>query len=213
MELSLQDAVAVSESKLEVQGYCPVTYVTVTERGDYKDYEPFVKGSKKFLVLFKSKYFAMSSEENKQEFLCQPGKYSQVSLPAKMPPAKVDLNVDSLPLFGYMEQTVAKILATSFEALINFKPKFPHKTSKESALKYLAIYLKANNPNSSEFLRNKYADKLEKFKQVCENTQWILELCRYYQHDLDNITQQADFVQSIEEFDKSDKLDLRTFIQ
>jgi hypothetical protein len=41
--------------------------------------------------------------------------------------------------------------------------KYPTINSQETALKFIAISLKANNPNQNEFYRKKYRNKLKQF--------------------------------------------------
>jgi adenylate/nucleoside-diphosphate kinase len=48
----------------------------------------------------------------------------------------------SLPLPGFLEQSVASVIVEGLKQLIHFKPKYPSLSTKESVLKYLAIYLK-----------------------------------------------------------------------
>jgi adenylate/nucleoside-diphosphate kinase len=49
--------------------------------------------------------------------------------------------------------------------------KYPTVSSKETALKFLAISLKANNPNKDEQYREKYKQKLERFIKHCSYSQ------------------------------------------
>jgi len=46
--------------------------------------------------------------------------------------------------------------------------KYPTINSQETALKFIAISLKANNPNQNEFYRKKYRNKLKQFLKDCE---------------------------------------------
>jgi adenylate/nucleoside-diphosphate kinase len=43
------------------------------------------------------------------------------------------------------------------------RPKYPTLSSKESALKFLSISLKATNPNKDDEYRQKYQEQLRKF--------------------------------------------------
>jgi adenylate/nucleoside-diphosphate kinase len=49
--------------------------------------------------------------------------------------------------------------------------KYPTVSSKETALKFLAISLKASNPNKDEKYREKYKEKLDKFIKHCNYSQ------------------------------------------
>ncbi len=46
--------------------------------------------------------------------------------------------------------------------------KYPSINCRESALKFIAISLKANNPNKDETYRLKYKMKLEQFLKHCD---------------------------------------------
>ena len=72
----------------------------------------------------------------------QPERYEVKSLPAKLPPLKQPLPVTSLPMLGYLEQTVATAIINSLSAVGALKPKFPFLTSTKSALFYVACHLK-----------------------------------------------------------------------
>ena len=73
-----------------------------------------------------------------------PEKYWDLKLPHKLPPKKEPLMVTSLPMLGYMEQTVATTITKALTAVGNFKPKYPFLTPSRSALVYVAYYLKGN---------------------------------------------------------------------
>jgi adenylate/nucleoside-diphosphate kinase len=55
------------------------------------------------------------------------------------------------------------------------RPKYPTLGSKESALKFLSVSLKANNPNKDDEYRQKYSEKLNKFIKECDYSQEIRE--------------------------------------
>ena len=66
------------------------------------------------------------------------------SLPAKLPPPKQPVAVTSLPMLGYLEQTVATAVINALSAVGAQKPKYPFLSSTKSALVYLAYHLKGN---------------------------------------------------------------------
>ena len=41
--------------------------------------------------------------------------------------------------------------------------KYPFLTVKQTSVKYLALFLKANNPNNNEYAKKKYSKKLDEF--------------------------------------------------
>lgn len=72
----------------------------------------------------------------------QPNYYEISNLPSKLPPLKQASSVTSLPMLGYLEQSVATAIIDCLSAIGIFKPKFPSFSSTESALYYVGLYLK-----------------------------------------------------------------------
>ena len=64
------------------------------------------------------------------------------TLPAKLPPLKQPLPVTSLPMLGYLEQTVATSIINALSAVGAKKPKYPFLDSTRSAQVYMAYHLK-----------------------------------------------------------------------
>ena len=82
-------------------------------------------------------------------FLCsQPHCYEITSLPAKLPPPKKPIAVTSLPMLGYMEQSVATSVINALGAVGYSKPKYPFLDPTKSALVYIAYHLKGKYNNS-----------------------------------------------------------------
>ena len=63
-------------------------------------------------------------------------------LPTKLPPLKQPMPVTSLPMLGYLEQSVATAIINALSAVGIVKPKFPFITSTKSSLIYVAYHLK-----------------------------------------------------------------------
>ena len=57
----------------------------------------------------------------------------------------------------------------------NKRLKYPTLGYKETALKFMAISLKANNPNKDDAYRKKYTDKLNDFINQCNYAEVLLE--------------------------------------
>lgn len=120
----------------------------------------------------------------------KPKLYKGLTLPSKLPPLKQALPVTSLPMLGYMEQTVSAAIIEALNALGNYKPKFPFYSSTKSALYYVGLHLKgmllvprddvvifvvfsAYNPKSSKFVRQKYKKELVKFEEKCKFIEYL----------------------------------------
>lgn len=128
----------------------------------------------------------------------KPEKYEITTLPAKLPPLKQPLPVTSLPMLGYLEQTVATAIINSLSAVGSLKPKFPFLTSTKSALYYVACHLKgifkqitlhigtqccimcfvAFNPKSNKYTRNKFKRKLAQFEEQCNLIVYLSSLMK-----------------------------------
>ena len=77
-------------------------------------------------------------------FICnrKPHQYLNLKLPHKLPPKREPMAVNSLPMLGYLEQTVAVAITKAMTAVGNVKPKYPFLSASKSALIYVAFHLK-----------------------------------------------------------------------
>ncbi|XP_019849767.1 PREDICTED: adenylate kinase 9-like [Amphimedon queenslandica] len=149
--------------QFEIRGFCPVTYCD-----GKKKYKSLVPGDSQWSVEYKGKLYCCASNEKLDKFMRRPFDYEVTKLPVKLPPIKQSLPVISLPMLGYMEQSVATPIINSLTAVGCLKPKFPFLTATQSALVFVALHLKAYNPRSSPYTREKYILKLERFKEHCK---------------------------------------------
>ncbi|KAI4567298.1 hypothetical protein MJG53_008876 [Ovis ammon polii x Ovis aries] len=153
----------------ELQGYCPVTYQDGRQRQVLAlVYEALVPGNIHYALEYRDRIYICESGEKLQKFLRSPQKYWNQKLPYKLPPLKEPMYLTSLPLPGYLEQGIATALIKAMNAAGCLKPKFPFLSVQRSALLYIALHLKAFNPNSSEYTRKKYKKKMEQFVERCE---------------------------------------------
>lgn len=124
---------------IELNGYCPVTYYLGKLR-----YESLEQGFAEYAAEYKGKLYFMAGEDMLDKFMRKPEIYGSLKLPHKLPPVKSPMNVFTLPMTGYLEQTVAELIKKALTEAGNFKPKFPFLSPTKSALLYVAYYLKGN---------------------------------------------------------------------
>ena len=55
--------------------------------------------------------------------------------------------IGSLPLIGYLEQSVARSLTEALNAVGKVRPKYPYKDLQKSASEFIALYLKGAASN------------------------------------------------------------------
>ncbi|KAJ3282849.1 adenylate kinase [Borealophlyctis nickersoniae] len=148
---------------LELQGYCPVTFAEGP-----KGFASIIPGDPECVAEYEDKLYSMATSETLEKFMRTPWKYTNLQLPRKLPPRHAPIPVTTLPLVGYLEQAVATSLIEALEAVGKARPKYPYKNVRESACQYLALYLKAHNSKSKEWVRDSYARRLKQFQERCD---------------------------------------------
>lgn len=162
------NADGLKDRKPEINGYCPVTYVHGKLR-----YEALVPGHDEFLAEYKEKVYLMQDADKLFSFMKTPEKYAYLTLPHKLPPRQEEMPLVNLPMLGFMEQTCAIAMVQALTSAGNVKPKYPFVSSTRSALIYIAYHLKAYNPKSSPYIRKKYKQKLQQFRETCELIKYL----------------------------------------
>lgn len=126
------------------------------------------------------KYYVFTSEENRALFMRNPLKYINMKLPSKMPPPVTPVVIENLPLRGYMEQSVANLVADALNTLARQKPKYPNLDIKQSVLLYLSLFLKANNPKNNDFTKEKYSTRMTEFEDACQVASYLMYFVKCY---------------------------------
>jgi adenylate kinase family enzyme/YHS domain-containing protein len=151
----------------ELQGHCGVTLANPKLSG----YDSIVLGDPvACAVRYDGRLFAMAGESELAAFMVAPWLYDRLTLPHKIPAPPQDPLLDGLPIQGYLEQVVARVLTQGLTVVAKTRPAFPYRTIKESALKHLALFLRANNPahKNNPLLQQRTAKKLKDFEGYCQ---------------------------------------------
>jgi len=154
---------------LELGGYCPVSLGVGPAGADYSARVASLRvGDRGCAVEYGGRTFCCADEAARDEMMAAPWKYADLVLPAKLPPKAARLAAQLLPARGFMEQSVQELLERGLVELCALKPKYPTLNTKESALKFLALYLKSHNPTRrSNHLKHKYGARLHDFTESC----------------------------------------------
>ncbi|XP_070781653.1 adenylate kinase 9 [Enoplosus armatus] len=148
--------------QVEMKGFCPVTYLDGKQR-----YEALVRGKVEYAVEYRERIYVFETKQKQDKFLRIPETYWDQNLPCKVPPLCEPVPLTSLPTLGYMEQGAAVPVIKAMTAVGCAQPKYPFLSAQRSALVYMAFYLKAFNPNSTDYTRQKYKKKLALFEENC----------------------------------------------
>lgn len=136
------------------------------------------KGNSSYTLKYKNKYFVLSTPKNMKMFIKNPVMYELAKLQDKLPvefEKKSDLKkiAKKNDCTAFLEHHLSNIMMRSLAQLGYRRPKYPTLGSKESALKFLSISLKANNPNKDDEYRQKYREHLNRFIKECNYSQEI----------------------------------------
>lgn len=80
---------------------------------------------------------------------------------------------DSVP---FLEQSIGAIVTRGLLEITSCRLKYPTLTVKETSLKLLSMFLKANNPSNTEYIKKKYQKKIKTFVERCNLPQKIHKL-------------------------------------
>jgi adenylate/nucleoside-diphosphate kinase len=163
---------AVDARELELDGYCPVRLALGPPTRGPK-HARAVRGQNNLMVEYAEKKFQLSDADALSQMMRTPWRFASEQLSKKLPPPSWSADpayINKLPMLGYLEQTVVDVLTAGLTELGVVKPKYPFLSNKESALKYLALYLKAQNPRNQkdEHIAEKFHTRFKEFNEHCE---------------------------------------------
>lgn len=166
------DAAQLQETNLALEGCCPVLlYDTRDRRGMRGRRQPVAKkGSLDFVVDYRGQKYAMLSEEHQRRFLRRPWQYVEgAALPTvlRRPLPKGATPSTIADAEEYLQRQLYDPVAQALLAVGRERPIYPGLSAEESALKYVALYLKAHrDPDTvSAFEAASYKASFELFHQ------------------------------------------------
>ncbi len=157
----------------EYQECCPVTIV---------EDKLMRLGKNAYSIRYCNKYYKFLSMDKMMKFKINPNRYINLQLPVKKVNEEEnellnDKQISFENTVNFLEFTFGSLITKGMLELSNNRIKYPYLNVKESSLKYLALYLKANNPNNNEYAKKKYKEILREF---LKNSKLPFELFNVY---------------------------------
>ena len=173
MRFKQHKAAEIIAQEKAILGYCPVTLV---------DEGRVVKGDPLLCVHYKDTKFSFESEFKLQKFLQLPGRYHKAELPVKMPPHEDPVSLFALQASDdsttFIEQALGSIVTRGLREVSENRLKYPNITVKETMLKLFALFLKAENPANTEYMTEKYRQRIKEFVERCEMAEELDDLAK-----------------------------------
>ncbi|XP_060872308.1 adenylate kinase 9-like [Metopolophium dirhodum] len=152
--------------------YCVVCALSCLWYPEYK------RGRPDLMVTYGNRAYTFCSSQCKQAFSQQPSLYAGYTMRVSGPerslstsPRPLDQDyIDSLPVPGYLEQTVASHVSSALVELSAIKPVYPGLTPNVSAMVYLGLHIGMNgscDKDVAEYYHNafkRFVDTCQRFK-------------------------------------------------
>ena len=161
----------------QIKGYCPVTLGRGPKGVDYDSRVASLQlGSRQFAIEYDGKAYFLLDGTAAAEFVRRPWAYAGIKPPAKLPPSAVELIIASLPIRGYIEQSLGDLLTAAVTKLSELRPIYPTLDRKESALKFIALYIRAHNPKRRPaHLKAKFESSYLDYQDCCQAADKLLK--------------------------------------
>lgn len=141
----------------EYQSCCPVSY---KEEKQLKD------GKIIYSLEYLGKLYECESSEKLIKFSVRPENYNKIKIKVKTIDDDIvytENQVNFENTVNYLETNFGSFITKGMLELSKNRIKYPFLTVKQTSVKYLALFLKANNPNNNEYAKKKYSKKLDEF--------------------------------------------------
>ena len=148
-------------------------------------------GKLAYSIKYNGKYYKFNSMENMRKFKTNPSKYINLKLPVRKVNEENNKISEKQIMFNntvnFLEFTFGSLITKGMLELSNNRIKYPYLNVKESSLKYLALYLKANNPKNNAYAKEKYNKILKDFIRNSELPWELYHVYTNYKKEKDNI--------------------------
>ena len=148
-------------------------------------------GKLAYSIKYNGKYYKFSSMENMNKFKTNPSKYINLKLPVRKVNEENNKISEKQIMFNntvnFLEFTFGSLITKGMLELSNNRIKYPYLNVKESSLKYLALYLKANNPKNNQYAKEKYKKILKDFIRNSELPWELYHVYENYHKEKDNV--------------------------
>ncbi len=166
----------ISEKRIfEYQSCCPVSYLE----------DKMLKDGKIIYALeYKGKLIQCETAEKLIKFSYKPENFSKIKIKVKTIDDNLIYNENQVNFentVNYLETNFGSFITKGMLELSKNRIKYPYLSVKETSIKYLALFLKANNPNNNEYAKKKYSRKLQEFLNNAKLPYELLEV--YEQHN------------------------------
>ncbi|CAD0196689.1 unnamed protein product [Chrysodeixis includens] len=151
----------INKQYLYEKGTCIVTYA------ENLPAQKVVAGCLDYACRYRQKAYLFCSQECLTKFLARPQVYYDIKVFRESKNFKT-LSLKNLPHLGYLEQTIGKILTDACCAVNVFRPKYPGLTFQSSALIFIALYLKVNDPLIDEKKKALHRKVFKVFEARCK---------------------------------------------
>ncbi|KAL4506760.1 hypothetical protein ABPG72_001181 [Tetrahymena utriculariae] len=146
------------------------------------------KSQPSLLVQYQDQIHSFSTADLMIKFITNPHDYINIKLHDKLPVQFYPTNlVKKVAKKGdctaFLEHHLGNIVMRVLAQLGYKRIKYPTLSCKETALKFIAIQLKANNPNKDESYRLKYQQTLQQFLKHCQFCEQIRDEFRRKEED------------------------------
>ena len=162
-KLSETEGGAVEEGELALLGFDPVLW-----QQKLPGYLGLKLGNPALAVRYRQRVYRFISPQHLAEFMGRPWEFCNGVLPKKLPPKQEPLKVESIPIPGYVQQSVGEEIIEAMVEVSNLRPHYPGLSNRRSAELFVAIYLKAKNARNDAWLSQRAHSRLQSFVECCE---------------------------------------------